>query len=71
MQTLVGALIVALGVLLVIHGLNASESIASEISRVFTGSPTGKSLWLLAGGVLAVVLGLAIASVRRNQRPSS
>ena len=64
MQTFVGAIIAALGVLLVLHGLNASESISSEISRVFTGSPTEKSLWLLAGGIVAVVVGLAIASVR-------
>ena len=64
MQTFVGAVIAALGVLLVLQGLNASESISSEISRVFTGSPTEKSLWLLAGGIVAVVLGLAIASVR-------
>jgi hypothetical protein len=68
MQTFVGALIVALGFLLVIHGLNASESISSEISRVFTGSPTEKSLWLLAGGSVAVVLGMAIASVHRKQK---
>jgi len=71
MQTFVGGLIVALGVLLVLHGLNASESIASEISRFFTGSPTEKSLWLMAGGVVAVVFGLVIASVRGKQQPKS
>ena len=48
----------AVGILLIIYGINASESFSSEISRAFTGSPTDKTIWLLVGGVAAAVIGL-------------
>lgn len=46
------------GVVLIIYGINASESISSDFSRMFTGSPTDKTMWLLIGGIVAVALGL-------------
>jgi len=45
------------GVVLIIYGINASNSIGSDFSRLFTGSPTDKSIWLLIGGVVAAVVG--------------
>lgn len=50
--------LIAAGVLLIVFGINASNSLSSEISRAFTGSPTDKAIWLLAGGVIAAVIGL-------------
>lgn len=50
--------LLAVGVLLIVYGINASNSFTSEISEAFTGSPTNKTLWLLAGGTLAAVLGV-------------
>ncbi|HTA28846.1 MAG TPA: DUF3185 family protein [Candidatus Cybelea sp.] len=50
------ALLVA-GVVLVIFGINASDSIGSDFSRFFTGSPTNKSIWLLIGGIVSLVAG--------------
>jgi len=64
MRFMMGGLIVLLGVLLLVYGLDASDSLYSKISRLFTGSPTDKSLWLLIGGVLALVVGLSMASSR-------
>lgn len=46
------------GILLIVLGINASNSLSSDISRFFTGSPTDKAVWLLAGGVLTAVIGL-------------
>jgi hypothetical protein len=46
------------GILLIIFGVNASNSIGSDISRAFTGSPTDKAMWMLIGGVVAAVAGL-------------
>jgi len=63
---MLGALIVMLGVFLVIWGLDASESLYSQVSRLFSGAPADKSLWLLIGGVFALVIGLAMASTRRH-----
>jgi zinc transporter ZupT len=46
------------GIILIVLGINASNALSSDISRFFTGSPTDKAVWLLAGGVLMAVIGL-------------
>ena len=50
--------ILAGGILLTIFGISASKSFSSDISRFFTGSPTDKAIWMLVGGVVAIVIGL-------------
>lgn len=45
------------GIILLIYGVNASDSIGSDFSRFFTGSPTDKTMWLLIGGAVATVAG--------------
>lgn len=47
----------AVGIILIIFGLNALHAPASDVSRLFTGSPTNQSIWLLTGGVVAAILG--------------
>ncbi len=51
------ALLVA-GIVLIIFGVNASNSFSSSVSRTFTGSPTNKAMWMLIGGIVAAVIGL-------------
>ena len=50
------ALLIA-GIVLIIYGINASESISSDFSRLFTGSPTDRTVWLLIGGIAAAAVG--------------
>ena len=50
--------ILAGGIVLVIYGVSASESFSSDVSRFFTGSPTNKAIWLLIGGIVAIIIGL-------------
>jgi len=50
--------ILAGGIVLVIYGVSASESFSSDVSRFFTGSPTDKAIWLLIGGIVAIIIGL-------------
>ena len=45
------------GIILMIYGAAASDSIGSSFSRFFTGSPTDKTMWLLIGGAAAAVVG--------------
>ncbi|MGA9032357.1 MAG: DUF3185 family protein [Sulfuricaulis sp.] len=45
------------GILLVIFGVNASNSVSSDISRVFTDAPTDKAIWMLVGGIVVTVIG--------------
>jgi len=47
------------GIVLIIYGVSASESISSDFSRLFTGNPTDKTIWLLLGGVVASAVGAA------------
>lgn len=47
------------GILLVIYGISASNSVSSDISRVFTDAPTDKAIWILVGGVVVSIVGLA------------
>ncbi len=61
MNNVVGLTIFAIGIVLLIFGFSASQSLSSEVSRLFTGSPTDRSLWMVAGGVAAVIAGLLLA----------
>lgn len=47
------------GVILIIYGVGASNSAGSSISRMANGSPTDRTIWLLVGGAILSVIGLA------------
>lgn len=53
--------LMAVGIGLIIFGINASESFGSEVSKAFTGNPTDKSMWLLLGGIAATILGASLS----------
>jgi len=59
MNKAVSLAILAGGIVLVIYGVAASKSFNSDVSRFFTGSPTDKTMWLLVGGIVAIIIGLA------------
>jgi hypothetical protein len=48
------------GVVLLIIGINATNSLSSDVSRFFTGSPTDKAVWMVIGGSIATIVGLAM-----------
>jgi len=48
------------GVVLLVFGINASNSFSSDVSRFFSGSPTDKAIWMVAGGIVAAVAGLVM-----------
>ena len=66
MRMMLGSLTVMLGVFLVIWGLDASDSLYSQVSRLVSGAPTDPSQWLLIGGFSALVIGMAMAFTRRH-----
>ncbi|MGE8331025.1 MAG: DUF3185 family protein, partial [Paraburkholderia nemoris] len=41
---------------------------SSEVSRVFTGSPTNKAIMLIVGGVIATIAGLTGVAVSGRKR---
>ena len=67
MTNIVGLALFAVGIVLLILGFNASQSFSSDVSRFFTGNPTDKSIWLLIGGAVAIIVGLVVA-IRGTRR---
>ena len=57
-NSVISLAILAAGILLIIFGIRESDSLNSDISRFFNGTPTDRAVWMLIGGVLATVIGL-------------
>ena len=60
MNKIVSIALLVGGVMLMIFGINATNSFGSDVSRFFTGSPTDKAIWMLIGGVVASIVGAAL-----------
>jgi hypothetical protein len=62
----IGIALLVVGIVLIVFGFNASDSVSSDVSRTFTGAPTNKTLWMLLGGAAAAIVGAVMIF-----RPSS
>jgi Mn2+/Fe2+ NRAMP family transporter len=45
------------GVVLLVFGINAHDSLASSAKEVVTGAPTDKSIWLIVLGLIGIIVG--------------
>ena len=68
MQRLAGIVVLVVGIILVVYGVNASQSASSEISKFFTGAATNKALYLIVGGAIAVLAGVSMAATASRKR---
>lgn len=59
MNKAVSLALLAGGIVLLVFGLNATNSFSSDVSRFFTGSPTDKAVWMMIGGVVLGIVGVA------------
>lgn len=57
MNKLVSLVLLIVGIVLIVSGVAASDSIGSDFSRFFTGAPTDKAIWLLIGGAVCAAIG--------------
>ena len=60
MNKAIGLALVAVGIVLIIYGINASDSVSSHLSKTFNGTPSDKTMWLLLGGIGSAVVGAAV-----------
>lgn len=60
-QRIIGIVFLVLGVALLVIGLNASDSVADQVSETFTGRFTDKTTWYILGGIGMGILGLLLA----------
>jgi len=58
MNKIISIILLVAGIIMVVFGFQASDSIGSSFSRLFTGTPTDKTVWLLIGGAVLAVVGL-------------
>ena len=66
----IGLALLVVGVVLLIYGINAADSLGSEVKEAFTGTPTDKSIWLIVGGALLGVLGLVAVTRSGSRAPA-
>ena len=69
MRSVVGIALLVVGVVLFIFGMQASASLGSRLSELFTGAPSDRTLWLLVAGAVAAILGLGMLLVGRRGTP--
>jgi hypothetical protein len=50
--------LVAGGILLTVFGVSSMNSTTSDLSRILTGAPTDRAIWMLTGGVVMLVAGI-------------
>jgi LPXTG-motif cell wall-anchored protein len=67
MPSVVGIAFLVVGVVLIIFGMNASASLGSRLSELFTGAPSDRTIWLLVVGVVAAILGVGMLLVGRRR----
>ena len=57
-QRIGGVVLLIVGVILLVTGMNASHSLADQVSNTFTGRFTDATTWYIVGGIAAGLLGL-------------
>ena len=57
-QRIIGVVLLVVGVILLIVGMNASHSVADQVSSTFTGRFTRETAGYIIGGGAAALLGL-------------
>jgi hypothetical protein len=60
MNRAIGLALLAVGIALIVYGINASNSASSDVARTFTGTPTNKTMWLLISGIAAAIVGAVL-----------
>ena len=60
MRNPLGLVLLLVGIILIVLGIAATDSISSSFSKFFTGEPSDRSIWLMIGGVVAIGVGATI-----------
>jgi len=62
-QRIVGVVLVVVGVILLSVGINASHSLADQVTNTFTGRFTQATTWYIIGGIASALLGVLMVLV--------
>lgn len=56
-KKLIGIALLVIGVILLLFGFNATESVGEELTETFTGNYSDQTMMYLIGGAVAAVIG--------------
>jgi hypothetical protein len=59
-QRILGTVLLVVGVILLIIGMNASHSVSDQVSHTFTGRFTQATTWYIVGGIASALLGVLL-----------
>ncbi|HWE02881.1 MAG TPA: DUF3185 family protein [Tepidisphaeraceae bacterium] len=63
MIRILGLVVLVVGIALVVIGMNASHSLADQVSNTFTGRFTQVTTWYIVGGLAAGALGVGMLAM--------
>ncbi len=49
--------LLVVGVILLIYGINAANSVSSSVTQAVSGTPTDRSIWFIVLGAVGIVAG--------------
>ncbi|HTB79480.1 MAG TPA: DUF3185 family protein [Opitutaceae bacterium] len=58
--------ILIVGIILLVYGINAANSVSSSVTQAVSGTPTNKSIWLIVLGAIGILSGGVGLLFRRN-----
>ena len=67
-QRIGGIVLLVVGVILLIVGINAADSVRDQVSNFFTGKFTDSTIWYMVGGVGLAIVG-AVLLIFGGRRP--
>jgi hypothetical protein len=59
-QRILGIVLLVVGAIVVVVGMNASQSVGDQVSQTFAGKFTKETMWYLIGGGAAALFGLLL-----------
>lgn len=66
MYKIFAIVILIVGVVLLVYGLNSANSISSSVTKAVSGTPTDRSLGLIIGGIAGILVGGLVLFSRRS-----
>ncbi|HEX4054787.1 MAG TPA: DUF3185 family protein [Tepidisphaeraceae bacterium] len=59
-QRIFGIVLLIVGIAVLVYGVNASHSVADQVSNTFAGHFTQATTWYIIGGAASGILGLLL-----------
>jgi hypothetical protein len=64
----IGVAMLAIGIILLVLGINSSHAVGSKISETFQGTPTNQVIWYFIGAAAVGIPGLFLALFPRSKK---